>query len=245
MPQPLIAPGQLIKESWSSFVSTWDTMVRYSAWYVLAGVLTAAYLFLPDAALMGAIGLFVYLAGLAVMVWTSIRVYQVAFAFERKEKISNKTTETALALFLPLLWVSILAGLATIGGFILLILPGIYLAVRFAFGQLAVIDAKKKGVEALKDSWALTKNRFWAVLGRELAGGVVFGALFLAVSWLAVWIVAKIAGAGAYEAMTATEETNPALAGTSIVINGMVQAAFIPLFYIFQVKLYKALIKSR
>lgn len=245
MQQPLIGAGQLIKDTWHAFIQTWETTVRYSSWYILVGALTALYLFLPDVRGMNVIGLIAYIGGLVIAIWTSIRVYQIVFALERKEKITTKITEDAWILFWPLIWVGILVGLATLGALILLILPGIYVGVRLAFAQLAVIDKKKRGVEAMRDSWALTKNRFWAIFGRQLAGGIVFGLLFVIVSWIAIFIVAKLAGIGGYEAMVATEQTNPALAGANILVNGVVQAAFIPLLYIFQVKLFQSLQKSQ
>lgn len=245
MSQPLIGAWKLITDSWHSFTSTWDTTVRYSSWYILVGVLTALYIFLPDVTGMGLVGFIAYIAGIVIAVWTSIRVYQVVFALERKQQVTPKITQTALALFWPLVLVGLLAGLATLGGFILLVLPGIYLAVRLAFAQISVIDNKKKGADALRDSWALTKNRFWPIFGRQLAGGIIFGLLLVVISGIAIWIVAKLSGTGGYEALVSTEDQNPAIAGANILVNGIVQAAFLPLIYIFQVKLYLALIKTR
>ncbi len=245
MSQPLIGAWKLITESWHAFTSTWDTTVRYSSWYILMAVLTALYLFLPDVTGMGLIGFVAYAAGIVIAVWTSIRVYQVVFALERKQPISAKTTQTALTLFWPIILVGLLVGFATLGGFILLVLPGIYLAIRLTFSQLSVIDGGKRGTQAIKDSWALTKNRFWPILGREIAAVIVFGFLLVAVSGVAFWIVTKLAGTGGYQAMVGTENQNPAVAGANILVNGIVQAAFIPLMYIFQVKLYLNLVKTK
>jgi len=108
-----------------------------------------------------------------------------------------------------------------------------------------VIDGGKRGTQAIKDSWALTKNRFWPILGREIAAVIVFGFLLVAVSGVAFWIVTKLAGTGGYQAMVGTENQNPAVAGANILVNGIVQAAFIPLMYIFQVKLYLNLVKTK
>jgi hypothetical protein len=245
MSQPLIGAWKLVTESWRAFTSTWDTTVRYSAWYILVGALTALYLFLPNVSGMGFVGFAVYVAGMALAIWTSIRVYQVAFALERKQKVTVKTTQTALTIFWPLILVGILVGLATLGGLILLVLPGIYLAVRLMFAQIAVIDGGKKGTAALKDSWALTKNRFWVIFWRQIVGAVVFGLLLVIVSMIAIWIVAKLSGTGSYQAMGATSNQNPAVAGASILVNGIIQAAFLPLFYIFQIKLYLNLTKTK
>jgi len=60
--------------------------------------------------------------------------------------------------------VSILFALITIGGLILLILPGIFWFVRFYFAPLVVIDTKIGPVAALKESYAITKGNFWKLL---------------------------------------------------------------------------------
>jgi uncharacterized membrane protein len=51
--------------------------------------------------------------------------------------------------------------LAVLGGFILLIIPGIYWAVRFSFSPLVVVDTGVGPVAAMKESWAITKGSFW------------------------------------------------------------------------------------
>lgn len=239
MSQPLIGAGQLIKESWNTFTSTWDTTVRYSAWFVLVTLLSIAPLFLPSKVPL--LDIIAFLLTVALAIWVSIRVYQVVLALERKEKVTNKTTATVLTLFWPLVWVSILTGLATIGGLILLILPGIYIGVRMGFSQLFVIDEKKKGTDAIKASWELTKQKFWPVFGRQLAGGIVFGGLMLIIIWIAVRLVALIANIDFNEVFMDSESGNPYIVGSYNLIQGIVQAAFIPLFYIFQVKLFKSL----
>jgi len=54
---------------------------------------------------------------------------------------------------------------AVIGGLFLLVLPGIFLAVRLAFVVEAVAVDDLRGGEALRRSWLLTDRNFWRVLG--------------------------------------------------------------------------------
>jgi uncharacterized membrane protein len=72
--------------------------------------------------------------------------------------------------------------LTIIGGLILLIIPGIFWAVRFSFSPIVVIDTKLGPVASMKESWAITKGQFWKILGFwvviglfNLAGLIVFG----------------------------------------------------------------------
>ncbi|KKU10417.1 MAG: hypothetical protein UX13_C0012G0001, partial [Candidatus Woesebacteria bacterium GW2011_GWB1_45_5] len=72
---------------------------------------------------------------------------------------------------------NLLVGLIVVGGFILLIIPGIIFAVWFSFSLWGVVD-KGYGVgRSLKESKALVKGRFWKVLGRIFVY-VVFVTLF-------------------------------------------------------------------
>jgi hypothetical protein len=67
--------------------------------------------------------------------------------------------------------------LSTIGigvGFLLLIVPGIWLAVRWYFaGQAAVLDGRSPS-EALQRSGELVAGRWWSTFGALLVGGIAF-----------------------------------------------------------------------
>ena len=59
----------------------------------------------------------------------------------------------------------LLAGLAILGGFVLLIVPGIWLAVRLAFvGQAAAID-RQGARAAFRAAMEITKGSWWRVFG--------------------------------------------------------------------------------
>lgn len=60
---------------------------------------------------------------------------------------------------------SLLTMLLTGIGFILLILPGIYLTVRLGLFGFALIEEGKAPVDSLKRSMELTRGRFWHLLG--------------------------------------------------------------------------------
>ena len=87
----------------------------------------------------------------------------------------------------------ILANLAVAFGFLLLIVPGLYLMGRFApLGPVVVAEERRNPADALARTWALTAGRGWAVTGLILlvaiAGGItmlvvngVFGIVFLLV----------------------------------------------------------------
>ncbi|HWQ99276.1 MAG TPA: hypothetical protein VN397_00310 [Candidatus Methylomirabilis sp.] len=247
MPTPLIPALELIKSSWQAFTKSWEALVRYSAWLILPAILALADLAIPagqDFAIIAS-AVAQVTATIAVSIWVSVALYQVVFATEKGEKVSDRTTANAWQLVLPLLVIGLLQGLATMGALLLLILPGIYVGVRLGFSQLTLFSKNLRGRAALADSWALTKNRFWAVLWRQIAGAFVFGILVMIVTIAAMLLVGIVAGGAKVGALLSTESSNPLATGILDLIQSIIQAAFIPLFIIYQVKLYKALEKTR
>ena len=78
--------------------------------------------------------------------------------------------------FLPLIVAYILVVLILIPGFIALIIPGIWLAVKLSMTFPAVVCEKAGPFRAIGRSWALTKNNWWRVFGALV---VVFVLLFV------------------------------------------------------------------
>ncbi len=73
-------------------------------------------------------------------------------------------------LILPVFGLSFLVGLIVVGGFILVIIPGIIFSIWFTFVAQARVLDKKKGVSALGFSRTLVKGNWWGVFGRIVVG---------------------------------------------------------------------------
>ncbi|MCK4252702.1 EI24 domain-containing protein [candidate division WOR-3 bacterium] len=76
---------------------------------------------------------------------------------------------------LPYLWISVLVCLATFGGFLLLIIPGIIFAIWFLFAPYVLIIKDTRGISTLAISRQLVKGNWWYVLGAPLVCGIVYG----------------------------------------------------------------------
>lgn len=100
---------------------------------------------------------------------------------------------------------ALLTMLATGIGFILLIVPGIILAVRLGFTSFAVIEEGLKPIPALKRSWELTRGRFWPLLGLSaiICLIVILGAVLVVVGLLLALPVTGLALVYAYEKLKA------------------------------------------
>jgi hypothetical protein len=76
--------------------------------------------------------------------------------------------------FLPLFGLTIISGLLTFAGLVLLILPGIYVAVRLLLAPPALVLGGSGGIgAALRDSWLLVAGRWWLTLGMMLVGWAI------------------------------------------------------------------------
>lgn len=60
---------------------------------------------------------------------------------------------------------SILVTIILILGFILLLIPGIYLSIRLFFVSLFIVDKKMGPIEAIGSSWEMSKGKFFKILG--------------------------------------------------------------------------------
>lgn len=113
------------------------------------------------------------LASLLVGIWVSATRYVL---------VMSKPNQDVKKIFLlgyermgKYLLVSLAAGLLTIIGIILLIIPGIVVSVWLSFVSFLVIDKNLGVKEALKTSKKMVKGNFWALLGRFIVFGLVIG----------------------------------------------------------------------
>lgn len=82
----------------------------------------------------------------------------------------------------PLLWVAIIGGIAAAVAFVVLIVPGIWLAVMWAVAVPAVMLEPVNGLQALARSAALVRGRWWATFGVLLLALVMLLAVQLAIA---------------------------------------------------------------
>lgn len=111
-------------------------------------------------------------------------VGSMAGAIIAEHAILNRSMDALTALkagfarFVPGVLISILTGIVVCIGLILLLLPGIYLAVVLGFSLYAVA-LRGAGLNAWKYSYQLVKGRWWSVFGSLLVIGIAFFLLFV------------------------------------------------------------------
>lgn len=152
------------------------------------------------ALVMSLIALFV---GIVAQVF--IKMGSINVALKAHEDVAATQLEDLWApeMFWQYFLASIVTGILIVIGFILLIVPGIYLALRFIFVPYLVVDRKLEVGAALRESTRITEGRKWQLLGFVLLCVLVniAGALLLAVGLLVSIPVTMLAFAHAYRTL--------------------------------------------
>jgi uncharacterized membrane protein len=107
--------------------------------------------------------------------------------------------------FWRFLGAELLTGIIVFIGFLLLVVPGIIAAIGLGFAPYSVIDRGKGPVEALKDSWHITKGHKGQLLlfGVTLLGLNLLGVIALVVGLLVTIPMTWLAVTHAYRALRA------------------------------------------
>jgi hypothetical protein len=77
----------------------------------------------------------------------------------------------------PLLLVTLLVWFSLVAGFVLLVIPGIFLAVKLSVSIQSLVVENRRGTEAIRRSWELTKGHFWHVLGAYFLALIIAAAV--------------------------------------------------------------------
>jgi hypothetical protein len=119
---------------------------------------------------------------------TALNVRIVQAMGEGRVPALGAAVRAALPVFLPAAIVVVLFSIGVGLGFLVLVVPGVYLAVRWYFGPQAVVADGLRGAEALRRSSEIVDGRWWSTFGRliaiSLAGllvGLVVGGLLGAI----------------------------------------------------------------
>ncbi len=165
---------------------------------ILSGVFEKA---LGDSLLMAAVNI----AAFALSLVVSLGVKRITL-----DLVDGKPSEFAdlfsqANLFWKFLWASIVYGVVVVIGFILLIIPGVYLSLKYGFfGYILVDRPELSAMDALKESARLTDGIKWNLLWFSLAllGINFLGILALGIGLLYTVPVSIMAYTALYRSLT-------------------------------------------
>lgn len=237
----LISATSLIKESWKIYKNNFLLFLKIVAWLFIPTVLWTAVdlINLTEVAAVPiniCLGIVYFILGLFV----SVALILVADHLEKGKDVDLKSifTLTYSKIFF-FFWVSVLANLAVILGMLLLIVPGVILAVLFSFASLAAVLDGQKGFSALSYSKKLVKENFWGILWRWVASYFVY-AVFLSIVILGlIYLIGLSTGQ-----LGALISANGSLWWSNFISDAL-SLLSLPLFSIIAVLLYNSLKKEK
>jgi uncharacterized membrane protein len=163
------------------------------------------------------------IVAVALSIVMSLGLIKIALKFYDGERGNWGDLFSQYRLFFSVLFAAILYAFAVMGGYILLIIPGIILSIKLFFFDYLIVDSHAGVIESLKKSWAITKGATWHlfVFSLMLFGINVLGALFFLVGLFLTLPVAMLAMAFAYRkllerAQGASASQSAPLAGDAV-----------------------------
>jgi hypothetical protein len=168
-----------------------------------------------------------FISFLAATLATGACFKAISDAYLGHEPNSNDSLSFAGRRLGSLVWVSFLGSLIVGVGFLLLIVPGIYLAVAFSVAVPVLLMESYKGKSALGRSRDLVRGRWWPVLGTIVLGFV----LQAIVGAIVQGILQGILLTGAGDSLFATTIVVGISNAIAAIITTPLQAALITVLY--------------
>ncbi len=139
--------------------------------------------------------------GLFVGPWLLAGLTRISLDYYNGKKPPFETLFTQLKYFWRILGSQFLIGLIVIGGLILLIIPGIYWALKYQFTTNIIVDQNIGILEAMKKSGEITEGiKLQLILfDLTLIGVMILGGLALGVGILVAFPIVTLAGIYVYK----------------------------------------------
>ncbi len=190
LPRPM-GIGEILSTAFDLYRRHWRTLLAIAA-VVVVPLTLLQYLFgdqvrgvgqpasngtvSPPSWRVGVAGLVAALAGVVMfLVLTGAITRAVAAEVAGEDPSVEQSYRFGFHRLGSVLVVSVLVGLATIGGLILFIIPGIYIGVRLAVSIEALVVEGRRGTQAMGRSWELVGGHWWHAFGTLLVAGLLTG----------------------------------------------------------------------
>lgn len=195
--------GESIHYGWKTFTKNWQFLVIAFVIVLVAGMIPNWLHDWSRENLPAISFLFSILSWLVQMV-TGIGVIVISLKLVDGKKPELADIYKHYNLLLNYFLGSLIYGLVTVAGFILLIVPGIIWGIKYQYTTYLIIDKKMGPIEAFKKSGHLTKGvkikLFW--LGLAFIGITILGLLLIGLGLVIAWPVISLAGAYVYRKLS-------------------------------------------
>ena len=183
MSQPLPIRGgfTLLEDAWAKFRSHWKEILLFQLFQFVLGLLALLGILLASRTeLPIVLTMLMIIVGIVLGIWIGVAQLYFFHAIVRGQTpLIGDSLKQGWKNFLPILLICVLQLLVTLGGFLLLVVPGILWSIRFSQATYCYVTEGVRGRAALKRSWQLTNGVSWILLARGYAVGIImvtFGA---------------------------------------------------------------------
>lgn len=171
--------SSLFSEAWKRYTERWSVIMEIVLLPTLVVILGVVLIALDLGTLFRVVGGIIVFAGWVAFVYS---VLPLIYSIHHGTGV-DASYKATIGWFWPFVWVVILQLFAFMGAFVMLIIPGIWLAIALSFTAYIFVTEGRRGIDALRQSKDYVKGYWWAVLGR---------ALLLELVYLAAMIVVRI-----------------------------------------------------
>ncbi len=145
---------------------------------------------------------------IGILIWilniiVNMGLIQISIKLAQQEKVVIRDIFYTKSI-LTFVVASFLTGIIVFAGFILLIIPGIYFAIRLQFSTYLIVDKKLGIMDSIKTSWRITKGHTWNLFlfGLLLFLLNILGAIALVIGLIVTIPTSGIATAYVYKKLS-------------------------------------------
>ena len=165
--QKLPGVSDLTKDAFNLYLANWKIILSIAIFPIALSLIS---IFLPAPPLVGFI-FSVVLVIAAILADLALYVALVKGDAAREDVL--QAYKDGARIFSSFIWVNVLTTLSAMGGFFLLIIPGLIISIYSSFSTYALISDGRRGLAAMTMSWSHVKGYWWAVFGRILFIGLI------------------------------------------------------------------------
>jgi hypothetical protein len=204
-----LPPWQILwQESWESFTHTWLSYAKLIAigfaLFFVSGMIGLLFALPLGISFLGSheqtpnhLSVFQSIMFIVLIIWSMLSllasvIYTMVVPIAsvlildnpNKQNLREILRESKL-LFIPYFLTGLMGAFLIMGGFFLLVFPGLLISFFFLFVIYEIVLEKQKGSTALKTSYFLVRNHFWQIVGRYLLVEIIVVLLTSALNKLA------------------------------------------------------------
>ncbi|MFQ5568810.1 MAG: hypothetical protein ACE5G0_03990 [Rhodothermales bacterium] len=150
------------------------------------------------------------LASIAISGPLGVGIFIVSAKIMKEEPYEFGDFFKGFNFFLPLLLASLVVGILVVLGMILLIIPGIYLAIAYTFTNMLIVERRMEFWEAMETSRKIVTKSWFPIFGLILLLGLLnlLGMIALCIGILVTAPITSCAMAAAYDDIIGIESTD-------------------------------------